>query len=165
LIEFGTWKIVTDDNEITVMQYVLEEMDELPVETFKYKTVYDFIKREFVSGNIYETNFFIAHDDEKISSVAIELLAQPYSLSDNWWNKYKIIVPGKKEIFIKDIASSVIRFKQYRVIAELKKIENKIRETNDEAELIKLMKLNKLLNERKKEFAQIVGNVIYRPTT
>jgi hypothetical protein len=86
-------------------------------------------------------------------------------LSENWWNKYKIVVPEKKHIFVKDIQSAILRLKQYRNISELKKVEKLIKDTTDESELIKLIKLHKLLTEQKKEFARTVGNVVYRPVT
>ncbi|HLP21741.1 MAG TPA: DNA primase [Chitinophagales bacterium] len=164
LIEFGAWKIGDIENEISVTQYVLEELDGLNLETVQYKQIYEFIQHEFAQGEVHEEKFFTAHDDLNISQLAIGILAQPYSLSENWFNKYKIVIPGKRDIFTKDIASAIMRFKQYRNIAELKKIEARIKDSKDDAELLKLMKLHKLLIEQKKEFARTVGNVIYRPT-
>ena len=75
------------------------------------------------------------------------------------------MVPDKKSVFIKDIQSACIRLKQFKNIAELRKIEKLLKEVKDEAELLRLMKLHRLLIEQKKEFARTVGNVIYRPTT
>ncbi|MFM2306126.1 MAG: hypothetical protein RLZZ367_795, partial [Bacteroidota bacterium] len=163
LIEFGAWKIGDEENEISVTQYVLDELEGLSLETTPYKAIYDYIQHEFAEGYVHDEKFFTNHDDTAISSVAIGILAQPYSISENWFNKYKIVVPGKNEIFTKDIASAIMRFKQYRNIGELKKIEARIKETQDDGELLKLMKLHRLLIEQKKEFARTVGNVIYRP--
>ncbi len=165
LIEFGSWKIGEGETEITVVQYVLEELDGQHIETSKYKMLYELIKHEFAQGNVHDEKFFTANDDPRVTHTAIEILAQPYSLSDNWLNKLKIVVPTKRDVFIKDIASSIMRFKQFKNISELKKNEQRIKDSKDETELMKLMKLHKLLIEQKKEFARTVGNVIYRPTT
>jgi len=165
LIEFGAWTIMNEEAEISVTKYVLEELEGLNIETAQYKTVYELVKREFAQGAVYDEKFFTANDDEKISSVAIQILAQPYSLSDNWWNKYKIVVPGKREIFQKDIISSILRLKQFRNIVELKKVENLLKETRDDADMMRLMKMHKALMEQKKDFARTVGNVVYRPVT
>ncbi len=164
LIEFGSWTIGEEGNETTVTQYVLDELDGLSIETSKYKMLYELIKREFAQGNVHDENFFSANDDTEVTNTAIEILAQPYSLSENWSNKYKIHVPTKREVFVKDIASGIMRFKQFKNISELKKIEQLIKDSKDEAELLRLMKLHRLLIEQKKEFARTVGNVIYRPT-
>ncbi|MDB5282113.1 MAG: primase, catalytic core [Bacteroidota bacterium] len=165
LIEFGSWTTYDEETEIPVIQYVLDELEGLDLETPQYKVVYDLIKRQFADGKILDDKFFIANDDPQISSTAIDILAKPYSLSENWWTKYKVIVPDKKSMFAKDIHSAVIRFKQFKNISELKKIESRIKDAKDDSELLRLMKLHKLLMEQKKEFARTVGNVIYRPTT
>lgn len=165
LIEFGSEQIDQDGNPVVVTKYILEELEGVKIQTDRYKPVFELIQREASDGNFYDEKYFSNHDDEQISAIAIEILTQPYSLSENWWNKYKIVVPGKKEKLTKDIHSSVIRLKQYHNIAELKKVEKMIREEKNEAELTQLLKLHKMLMEQKKEFARLVGNVIYRPTT
>lgn len=163
LMEFGSWKTETEEDSPTVTQYVLEEIEGLDLETPKFKKILDLVKREFADGRVHDEKFFVNNEDETITAIAIETLANPYSLSDNWWNKYRIVVPEKKNIFLKDIQSAVIRFKQFRNVGELKKLERRMQETTNEAELNKLMKLHKLLIEQKKEFARTVGNVVYRP--
>lgn len=165
LIEFGSWKTGEEEDAETVAAYVLNDLEGMEMETDKYRMMFDLVKREFLNGTVHDEKFYTANEDEKVTSLAIELLTQPYSLSDNWWQKYKIVLPDKKLMFVKDIQSACIRFKQFKNIAELKKIETKLKEVKDETELIKLMKLHKLFIEQKKEFAKTVGNVIYRPTT
>lgn len=165
LLEFGIWEVPVEDNPITVAAYVLDELEGIDLETPAYKALYDVFKTEFGRGNVPDDKFFTNGDNEALSKTAIEILTQPYSLSENWWSKYKIVVPEKKHIFVKDIQSAILRLKQYRNIGELKKVEKLIKETSDEAELMKLMKLHKLLMEQKKEFARTVGNVVYRPIT
>jgi DNA primase len=168
LIEFGSWLTAHEEKEISVTKFVLEELEGLEIETPRYKVLYELIKREFSNGAVLDEKFFSGNDDEKIRSVAIEILAQPYSLSENWWNKYKIAVPDKKSSFQKDINSSILRLKAFRNIAELKKVERLIKEKEAEgnvAELMKYMKLHKMLVKQKKEFARTIGNVIYRPVT
>jgi DNA primase len=164
LIEFGSWKVDEETEANTVAAYMLDDLDGIDIETARFKPVYELIKREFAQGNIHDEKFFTANEDEQITSLAIELLTQPYSVSENWWEKYKIVIPDKKSVFIKDIQSACIRLKQFKNISELKKIEQRIKDVKDETELVKLMKLHKLLIEQKKEFAKTVGNVIYRPT-
>lgn len=167
LIEFGSVEIEHEENQVPVARYILDELEGIDLETAQYKPVYDLVKREARAGNYPDVKFFSTHEEERISSVAIEILTQPYSLSENWWNKYKIVVPDKKDkaVLAKDIHSSIVRMKQFRNISELKKVGQLLRDTTDEAELMKLMKHHKLLTQQKKEFAELVGNVIYRPTT
>ncbi|MBL0309437.1 MAG: DNA primase [Bacteroidetes bacterium] len=165
LIEFGSEMIEQEGEQVSVARYMLDELEGIDIESKQYKPVYDLVKREVAGGTAQSEKYFTTHEEEQISYIAIELLTQPYSLSENWLNKLRIYVPTKKDNLVKDIHSSVVRLKQFRNIAEIKKVEVLLRETKDEAELIKLMKLHKLLTQQKKEFAALVGNVIYRPTT
>ena len=114
---------------------------------------------------MHDESFFSANDDEQIRNVAIDILTQPYTLSENWWIKYKVAIAEKKDRFVKDIHSTIIRFKQFKNIAELRKIEKLLKDAKDEGELLRLIKLHKLLMEQKKEFARTIGNVVYRPAT
>ena len=163
LMEFGAWKTEVEDDSPTVTQYVLEEIEGLDLETPKYKKILDLVKREFADGRVHDEKFFVNNDDETITAIAIETLAQPYSLSDNWWTKYKIVIPEKKNMFLKDIQSTVIRFKQFRNMAELQKLQRLMQETTNEAELTKLMKLHKLLMEQKKGVCQNSGQCYLPP--
>lgn len=165
LIEFGAWQMENEGSEIPVVQFVMNELEGLSIETPQYQHVFQFIERELAQGNICEEKIFTTHEDEKISSLAIELLAQPYTLSENWSSKYKVMLPEKRSMFLKDVASAVMRFKQYKNITELKKIEQLLKQATDEGEIIRLMKLHRLFIEQKNEFARTVGNVVYRPVT
>ncbi len=165
LLEFGSWKTQDNETEISVVQYVLEELEGLDIETPRYKVIFDLIKRDFADGVVHDEGFFSANDDEQIRNLAIDILTQPYTLSENWWVKYKVAIAEKKDRFVKDIHSTIIRFKQFKNIVELRKIEKLLKEPKDEADLQRLMRLHVLLMEQKKEFARTIGNVVYRPNT
>lgn len=168
LLEFGSWTITQDEQEISVAQYMIEELEGIDIETPKFKIVFDHIKTELAHGNVRDEKYFTGNDDEQIRSVAIEILTNPYSLSENWFEKFKIVVPGKADVFQKDIKSSIVRLKQFQNEVQIKKVGILIKEKETEGnhdEMMKYMRLMKALGEQKKEFAKLVGNVIYRPTT
>ncbi len=163
LIEFGNWSLETETEPVTVTAYVLDDLEGMDVETPVYKPLFELIKRDFSMGEVHEEKYFTTHPDSEILNMAVEILTQPYSLSNNWWQKYKIVVPDKKMVYVKDIQSACLRFKQYKNLAELKKVEELIKNVKDDTEMIRLMKIHKLLTEQKKEFALTAGTVIYRP--
>lgn len=163
MLEYGTWDIPVDENMITVNAYVIDELEGLELETEEYRAIFNEIKREVELGNKPDDKYFTNHPDKTIADTAIDLFSRPFSLSPNWWVKYKVAVPEKQTVYVKDVQSAVLRFKQYRNMVELHKVQNLINETADEAEQLKLLKLYKLLLRQKTEFARDIGNVIYRP--
>jgi DNA primase len=142
----------------------MNELDGIEIETPDYKIVYDLIKREFADGRVHDDKFYTANEDEKIAAIAINIVAERYKLSDNWWNKHKVAIPEKRDTFVKDIHSVILKFKKFKNHLELNKITERIKQAKDEAELIRLMKLHKLLTEQKVEFSNTIGNVIYKPS-
>lgn len=165
MLEYGAWEIPVDENMITVSAYIIDELEGLELETPEYKLIYDEIRSELEHGNRPDDKYFTTHPDKAIADTSIDLLTRPFSLSANWWDKYKVAVPEKQTIYVKDVQSAVLRFKQYRNIVELDKVTKLIEKETDEAELFKLLKLKKLLDKQKTEFARDIGNVIYRPLT
>ena len=165
LIEYGNWGIMNEDAEVSVTAYILDEMEGMDIETPRYKPIYELVKHEFAEGNAHPDSFYTGNDDRDIANLAIELLETKNHVSENWFAKHKVVVPEKKDLFVRDIQSALLRLKQYHNIVEINKISHLLRDAQDEKESERLMKLWKLLMEQKKEFARTIGNVIYRPST
>lgn len=165
LIEYGNWGIMNEDAEVSVTAYILDEMEGMDIETPRYKPIYELVKREFSDGNAHPDSFYTGNEDRDIAHLAIELLEMKNHVSENWFAKHKVVVPEKKDIFVRDIQSALLRLKQYHNIVEINKIAHLLRDAQDDKESERLMKLWKLLMEQKKEFARTIGNVIYRPST
>lgn len=165
LLEFGSWQVPVDDDFVSVATYVFDELVDVEFQTPTIAEIYKLIKSEFDLGRVHDEKYYIHHADATIANACIEMLAKPYAHSDNWWNKYKIVVPEKRDLFVRDIQSSIMRLKQYINYTELKKVEQMLKNVTDENELKRVMTLHKLLIKQKNEFARTVGNVIYRPNT
>lgn len=168
VVEFGALPIGEAEEDGIVLDYVKEELTGIDFTTPIYQRIYTGIIRDQAQRVPIDDKYFINHEDQEIAQEAIQLLAHPYSLSENWWNKFKIIVPDRQQSFLKDIQSAVLRLKQYLNIAELRKVEQHIKkaeEDKNEEEVLRLLKVHKTLMVQKKEFAVMIGNVVYRPNT
>ena len=168
VVEFGVLPIGEAEEDGIVLDYVKEELTGIDFTSPIYQRMYTGIIRDQAQRVPIDDKYFINHEDQDIAQGAIQLLAHPYSLSENWWNKFKIIVPDRQQSFLKDIQSAVLRLKQYLNIAELRKVEQHIKkaeEDKNEEEVLRLLKVHKTLMVQKKEFAVMIGNVVYRPNT
>jgi DNA primase len=173
-LEYGDWQIALDEtNTTSVTQHLLDEIEGIDFETPHLLKMLNIIKHAFAEGNVLNLTYFTAHPDPEISVPALNLVAEKYEVSENWWNKHKIVVPEKKHVFIKDIESTVIRLKQFHNLKQLRIVEEQIKQAqsitseNEEGavELIKLMKRHLFLNEQRKDFAKLLGTIVYRPAT
>lgn len=165
LIEFGNWGIMNEDTEVSITAYIMDELEGMEIETPRLKPLYELVKKELAGGNAHPDSFYTGNDDRDIANLAIELIEMKNIASDNWFAKHKVVVPEKKDVFVKDVMSALLRLKQYHNILELNKVNFLIRDAVDDFERIRLTKLQMLLMQQKKEFARTIGNVIYRPST
>jgi DNA primase len=172
-LEYGNWEIFIDENtKMPVAKYLIEELEGIEISTASLQKLYALITENTRNNEILSENFYSAHEDPEISIMAIQLLSSKYSISENWEKKFKIFVPEKKHIFIRDIESSVIRLKQYLVFNQLKTIEDKLKaeqskpeEEQNLEEILKLLNAHNAVMKQKKEFALASKTVIYRPNT
>lgn len=165
LIDFGAWPLPVEGEEITVTEFILHELDGLNLEVEPYAGLYNQIKENFSNGVINDAAYYINHEDHATAQLAITLLADKFNLSKGWWDIYKIPIPTKRDIYIKDIQSTLLNFKRYKNTVEQQKFIKLISETQDETERTKLYKLYLLLIEQNKEFMRQSGTVVYRPNT
>ncbi|MBL7778411.1 MAG: DNA primase [Chitinophagales bacterium] len=163
LMEFGSWQLLVEETMTTVTAFVLAELEGLEIQTPRLQKTYGYIKSEFAQGNVHDEKHFLQHDDIEVASLAIEILAQPYSLSENWWNKYQVVVPEKRNIFARDIQSVLNHYKRHITTEEIKKVNAAIKKASEEGneeELMNLLKDHRLLTEQKKEISKNSGTVI-----
>jgi DNA primase len=163
LMEYGAWEIYIDkDHTESAAQFILEDLEGITFES-RYKYTYEFIKQHYAEGKIFHPNEFTLHEDPEVSSVAISLLTSSHELSENWWKKYEVAVPDKAAIYRRDIHSATMRFKQFKNMQELKKVEEQIKASQNEEETQKLLYKYKVLTDLKREYTAETGTVIFKP--
>ncbi|MBS1624320.1 MAG: DNA primase [Bacteroidetes bacterium] len=164
LIEYGTWEVPVDGGEPeTATQFIFDTLEGILFES-KYKYAYDYIRSEFDAGRIHPETFYTQHSDVEISRLAIDLVTASAQdqLSPGWWEKYEVIVPDKKALYIQDIISSTMRMKQMKNLEMLYQIEERMRTAESAEQMDQLIQHYKLLTEQKKEFAKATGIVVYK---
>lgn len=172
-LEYGDWKIAIEpDNYISVTTYLLEDLEGITIETTHLQEVFQLIQEEAEAGRYHASSFFTTHENDSIRTTALHLVSERYQVSDNWWNKHKILIPDKRHLFIRDIESTVIRLKQFYNLKQLRIIEEQIKQAQQQPtteemdnELISLLNKHMKLSEQRKNFAALVGTIVYRPLT
>jgi len=172
-LEYGSWEIFVDENtKIHAVNYLTDELEGIEISTPALQKLYALIVENTGSNLINNESYYTTHPDPEISTTAIQLLSSKYSISENWEKKFKIFVPEKKHIFIRDIESAVIRLKQYHIFNQLKMIEAKLKaeqakpeEEQNLEEILKLLTAHSTIMKQKKDFALASKTVIYNPNT
>ncbi|MFN8310253.1 MAG: DNA primase [Chitinophagales bacterium] len=162
LMECGTWEIYIDAGHTeTSTQFVLDDLEGIEFKT-KYKLLFDLIRNDFQKGEVHDTDYFLHHENPEIAALARDLLVSKYELSEGWWKRFEVRVPGKREIYTKEITSDATHLKNVITLEQIEEINRLIKEEKDEEKLTQLLKMQMTLTQQKKEFMKWTGSVIPR---
>lgn len=161
LVEYGSFII---EEEKSVTQVLLEELDIDYFENEDYKTYFNFIHSIFEKGILPTSDELSNSDDAAVKQLTISILFQPYEVSQNWDLKHKIVVPERVANYKKDVMQSISMFKIHVVNKLLKQNEEHLKNnasSQDKEAQIHFLKRVQLLQEEKRLLSKKLGIVIH----
>ncbi|MBR0072733.1 MAG: hypothetical protein IJP95_02750, partial [Bacteroidales bacterium] len=122
-----------DGNEIYQEFYVAAIVvgdlldDNIKFDNPLFQRIFDEYTELLQQGSLPDDQHFVNHPDDVVRTLAATLLAQPYTISDRWFNFYRISVPSPddKNVIANDVHDSILNLK-------MKKLEQKISETKSQ---------------------------------
>lgn len=160
LVNYGKEQIANQElEEVSLTKYVLEEIDEIQFTNPVYSRILDIFKERLAAGEIVDSDYFIEHGDEELKKTVVDLITQPFEVSTNWNDKYKIHVP-KEADQLKDVTLTNILRLKFRIVQHLIDEENKKLKDLKETEAVDKM-LDEINDLKKIEMsiAERLGNV------
>jgi DNA primase len=156
LINYGLNEI---EEEILLYEFILSELEDVEFQTPVYKTIFNTFKENLEKGHVLDADYFLKNGPDEVKKEVVDLVANPYEISENWRNK-KIYVPTEKDLLNRSVFDNIIRLK-YRIVSRLieENIEE-IREIKQHEETDRLLKVNMELKKIKSELAKKLGIVV-----
>jgi DNA primase len=134
--------------------------NEIVFENASYGLIYDTFLNEMEKGIIPELNSFLSHENEGVRNAVTSLLSDPYQLSDNWKIKYNVNAKAKDQE-LKLLADRVIdRLKQKHILKMMHRVQEDIKNCNDDDQLQNLLLEYKLLHDLKENLFKETGTII-----
>jgi DNA primase len=156
LINYGLNEI---EEEILLYEFILSELEDVEFQTPVYRTIFDTFKENLKKGHVLDADYFLKNGPEEIKKEVVDLVANPYEISENWKNK-KIYIPTERDLLNRSVFDNIIRLK-YRIVSRL--IEDNIEEIRENKEVEdtdRLLKVNMELKKIKSELAKKLGIVV-----
>jgi len=127
--------MVEVEREVFVAEFILNSLDydDVVFENKIYNRVIDEIREKLTTGNIPDEAYFVNHPDKEISKCMINLIAEPYELSDNW-QRHKIYVKKENDDLLQTLTRTLNNLRTKLISRELKRIRIKLNEVTDEGE-------------------------------
>lgn len=159
LLNFGSEIIsYNEENDITVTvaQYIINEIknEHLEFNNLIYKEIFEDYEEYFSSDNESIIDYFMKHQDEKISSIVAELVSPFKELSKIWSKKGGTNdFPGKR--LYETVPEAISKFKLKIVQIKIKELDKKIieiyeQESENQEDILEKLRQEKLkLNDFK----------------
>lgn len=171
LINYGNKEIRVDSQDeegnpmevgVSVAELLIHELqhDNIVLENLLYNSIYNEFVNQLNQNNIPDYNFFIAHENNAIASLTVDLMSSPYSLSN--WEQHSIYITMEEDVLKKSVLNAVYSLKSRRLEMMIYDIQKRLKENPPEEELIQLMQTQHQLLEAKKEFNALLGRIIVK---
>ena len=142
--------------------FMIAELGDVEFDHPPSKKFVELYAKEVENGILPEEQFFIHFPDKDIVDISVTLLATKYTLSENWYEMHKILVPDEQMNMKATILGAIFHLKKQKVgkildglRGELQKVEN---EADTEILLTQYMHMKKV----EKSISDYLGSVILK---
>ena len=150
-----------EEVSVNIARYVVDDLIAEEI-TFSDKTlgkIFDLYKEALKHDEIPRTTFFTNHPEEEVASRAIELISTPYELSINW-EKNKIFVKTEEDQLKFLTNTTLLALKEKYITRQMKEIEEQLKQTTDDEEMLMLLHAFQQLKEVHKEINKVLERQI-----
>ena len=146
--------------KVSVASLIIDDLknDDLLFKDTIHRMIFDIFDRALDEGQVPKDQYFVSHENSKISELAASLLSSPYKL-DNW-NRKEIKVKTEEDVLTKLVVTSVLRFKDMVLDEKRNELTRQIMETQNVEDQFALLVKKKKLDDLRIKINHELGIVI-----
>ncbi len=118
--------------------------------------------KEVENGILPDEQFFIHFSDKDIVDLSVTLLATKYTLSDNWYEMHKILVPDEQVNMKATILGAIFHLKKQKVGKILDGLRTELQKAVGEADTEILLNQYMHMKKVEKSISDYLGSVILK---
>ncbi len=171
LLNYGKQEIVfetPDENghpvevPIEVARFIINDIrrDSLDFNNPAMKKIFDEYVEHIDRDEIPDESYFKNHEDPEISNLSVNMLLSPYELSENWQRLARIEVVTESQKLKKSVVNSVLSFKAKMIEKLIFENQQKLKDTQDEEEIIILLNEQKELKDISRLINKELGRIV-----
>ncbi len=106
-----------------------------------FQRIFDEYAELLQQGQLPDDNHFVNHPDNMVRTLAASMLAQHYTISDNWFKHYSISVPSPddKNVIANDVHDSILNLKMKKLEQQISETKAQLKNTTDTDDLMILL--------------------------
>ena len=146
--------------KVSVASLIVDDLknDDLLFKDETHRIIFDIFDRALDEGPLPKEQYFVSHENSKISELAATLLSSPYKLDD--WNRKEIKVKTEEDVLSKLVVTSVLRFKDMVLDEKRNELTRQIMETQNVEDQFALLVKKKKFDDLRIKINQELGIVI-----
>lgn len=163
LITYGNKMIDWDGIANTYIgPFMIAELSDVEFENPESKNVVKINQQELENGRLPDEAFFIHHPDRSVADLAVSAVSTLYNLSENWYEKHKILVGSEQDNMKATILGAIFHLKKRKVDQILEGIRRELQKTNADADVDILLNQYQHMKKVEKNISDFLGSVILK---
>jgi DNA primase len=142
--------------------FMVAELGDVDFEHAPSKKFMELYSKEVENGVLPDEQFFIHYPDKEIVDLSVTLIATKYTLSDNWYEMHKILVPDEQVNMKATILGAIFHLKKHKVGKILDGLRTELQRTEGEADTNILLTQYMQMKKVEKSISDYLGSVIIR---
>lgn len=142
--------------------FMITELGDVEFEHPASKKFAELYAKELENGILPEEQFFIHFPDKDIVDLTVTLLATKYTLSENWYEMHKILVPDEQVNMKATILGAIFHLKKQKVGKILDGLRTELQKTEGDAETELLLTKYMHMKKVEKSISDYLGSVILK---
>ncbi|MDB5117728.1 MAG: primase, partial [Mucilaginibacter sp.] len=142
--------------------FMVAELNDVVFEHPASKEFIRIYSKEVENGVLPEEQHFIHYPDKDIVDLAVTLIATKYTLSDNWYEMHKILVPDEQANMKATILSAIFHLKMHKVGKMLDSLRTELQKTQSVEDQEILLNQYMRMKKVEKTISDYLGSVILK---
>jgi len=142
--------------------FMVAELGDVEFEHSPSKKFMELYAKELENGILPEEQYFIHYPDKEIVDLSVTLLATKYTLSENWYEMHKILVPDEQVNMKATILGAIFHLKKQKVGKILDNLRIELQKVEGEADTEILLTQYMHMKKVEKSISDYLGSVILK---
>lgn len=142
--------------------FMIAELSDVEFENGTCKQFIDVYRREVENGVLPDEQYFIHYPEKDIVDLTVTQIATKYTLSENWYEMHRILVPDEQVNMKATILGAIFHLKKQKVGKILETLRSELQKTAGEADQEILLNQYMHMKKVEKTISDYLGSVILK---
>jgi DNA primase len=142
--------------------FIIAELADVEFENETCKSFVAIYRQEVENGVLPDEQYFIHYQNKDIVDLTVTLIAAKYTLSENWYEMHKILVPDEQANMRATILGAIFHLKKQKVGKILEGLRSGLQNALDEADQEILLNQYMHMKKVEKTISDYLGSVILK---